>query len=202
MWGKLVPWLCLWDGGRSGQTEGWRTDITQDCLPSLSLWWPCCPAAVNSAIWTSTKLHVGLWVLRNIGLLQDTWIFKPVLIQKNVFIIFLFWEVGWNGFFPSGFFPYQNPGHTYSVGMWWARIMYHFRPNLTSPHLSTNSPSPCLHTLSRWKKVIKKTFSFGTVLNFVSGSRHCSPRAERRTPQSAHAMRLCEKHKASVEKGF
>jgi len=36
---------------------GWRTDITQDCLPPPPpppLWWPCCPAAVNFAVWMST----------------------------------------------------------------------------------------------------------------------------------------------------
>lgn len=47
---------------------GWRTDITQDCpASSSSLWWSCCPAAVNSAIWTSTTTSCrfiggGLWL--------------------------------------------------------------------------------------------------------------------------------------------
>lgn len=47
---------------------GWRTDITQDCpASSSSLWWSCCPAAVNFAIWTSTTTSCrfmggGLWL--------------------------------------------------------------------------------------------------------------------------------------------
>lgn len=60
---KLVPWLCLCVCGMGGHGQtGWRTDITQDCPV---LWWPCCPAAVNYAIWTSTCHCEELWLLHN-----------------------------------------------------------------------------------------------------------------------------------------